>query len=232
MNTPSVPQEPGRAGWNGGVISGRLPRRSSADQELPGGEGLASVTLRMFGRVEQQTNDRGGQPGAPDKPRLGHGRLVGGSNLGERTLDGVVDVCEQDVCRDGAIWFGFPRRVAPLLVRQLLVSRVGEQAIEGAHRVLHVISDRRPRGIRDRPDLGRREACKGRLKFLRALKERVGDGLQERRDAVDRTALPDFGPRHFGELYRTRREGRLTVLGQAGLGASGCESGTHAQTPG
>ena len=119
------------------------------------------------------------------------GARVGAAELIEGAVDGVAEggdeVCGSDVARNR-----FPRKRFPLRVRQWFPARVREEAIDDAGEVAEVEADGSDVGGAV-PQALRGEIVEGCDDLLAGLEQRVGDGLEQRRDPVYGAAEPDFG---------------------------------------
>ena len=101
---------------------------------------------------------------------------------------------------------------AQLLARELLAARVGEEPIEAADGVTHVIA-RRGRTAGRRPELGGGERRHGGAYLEPALQQAVRDGLEQGRDVLDGTAQPHFRFGHASPSAGPHRAcGRMSIL--------------------
>jgi len=138
---------------------------------------LAGVTLRVFRRMKQETDDGRGQPGAADLTLRRERRLVGPAKLIERSLDAGVK--RRKEVRGGEMTVGLRllHQELTLCVSERLSPSVGEQTIEAADRMKHMEPDRRRVWVH-MPETLRRQVLQDALDFFARLQEAVGDGLK------------------------------------------------------
>ena len=94
------------------------------------------MTLRVFRRMKQETDDGRGQPGAADLTLRRERRLVGPAKLIERSLDAGVKRRKQVSGGDVALQLRLLRQDLTLCVSERLSPSVGEQTIEAADRMV------------------------------------------------------------------------------------------------
>ena len=175
-------------GWGGGGV-GTLD--ADRDQQL------AEVAHGVLGGVHEQAEGGRRESGAADVAGLAEGALVGGAELGECMVDLAVEGVHQGgdggrVGGAGGRCHAFGGEGGELGVGERLAARVGQQAVEDAGEVLQVEAgggDAAGAG----PEQGGGELAGQGVELGAGLQEGVGDGLQQRGDAVDRAAEPDLG---------------------------------------
>ena len=152
---------------------------------------------RMFGGVHEEPQHGGRQSGAPHAPFVQQTGRVGGPQLGERAVDGVVGFGDEG--REA----GRPARRASLRPRgtraaasfKRVAARVGEEPIQRAAGVPDVEADRRG-AARPRPHLGGRDHRLQARQVFPHLQQRVHHGQHHRVVAGHGPAQPDFGIGH------------------------------------
>ena len=100
------------------------------------------MTLRVFGRVEQEAEDRRRELGASNPPGVQQRPLGRGAELLERSFDGLIECRdERGANRRREVWTGLGGQSRQLSGREPLAPRIREQAVEATGRVPCVKSD-------------------------------------------------------------------------------------------
>ena len=158
------------------------------------------MTLRVFGRVEQEAEDRRGELGAANTPGVQQRPLGRGSELFERSFDGLIECRDECGANPGReVRMGLGRQSCQLSGREALAARIREQAIETTGRMPCVKSDRGG-AVGTSPDLLWSQSCDVRAHLFAALQQAVGNGLQQRRHGGNRATKPHFRRRHGREI--------------------------------
>ena len=154
------------------------------------------MTLHVLGGVEEHTQHRRRQSLHTNSARLRQ-RLNGRNlQLRQRSLHSIRQGFEQHARSDRRIRrTALGRKCRPLLIRQLLSPRVCEQPVNHTGDVLQMETNRRnPRG--PCPKQVVRKFDQRRAHVIASLDQRMRNGLQWNRNAVDKSTKPGLHRHH------------------------------------
>src|SRR4051812_2277181 len=146
----------------------------------------------VLGGVNDEAERGGGEPFAADFTGSEESGFRYGSEIGNGGVDAGLESLQQrgelrPVVVDGALG----GESGELIGAETLASRVGQQPLEASGQMSEMEPDRRGAAGQS-PELRRREVLHDGKHVFADLEDGVGGGLEQRLDAGDRAAEPDF----------------------------------------
>jgi hypothetical protein len=196
-------------------------RGSRRRHDLDGCRQLSHVTLRVFGRMEQQAEHGRRQLRASHAAHVKKRCLAGSTKLLKRAIDGVLEVGdESDASARFAIGIRFHGKRSLLSGGKRFTASVGEQSIEAPGRVPDVKSDGSG-AAGTRPYLQWLQRRDVLSHFFTTLEQTVCDGLEQCGNPRNRSSKPYLRLTGVGHVsdYRQSQNCIASVRSTAPLGA-------------